>query len=70
MRRYRKGHAFLIEMIIAVSVLLVLVTTLFSTQTITSPTNPNALDGIGDEVMDILVDSGDLYDYFGMANYS
>lgn len=70
MRRYRKGQLFLIEMIIAVSVLLVLVTTLFSTQTITSPSDPNTLDGIGDEVIDLLVDSGYLYEYFGMANYS
>ncbi|MCY3411664.1 MAG: hypothetical protein INQ03_08545 [Candidatus Heimdallarchaeota archaeon] len=66
----RRGQLFLIEVIISLSVLLILVTTLFSTQTFTQPVDTSDLYTRGENAMTTLIDSGYLESYFYGANWS
>lgn len=66
----QRGQLFLIEVIIALSVLLILVTTLFATQTFTTPVEDTNLQERGEAVLVSMRDSGQLYEYIDGANYS
>ena len=66
----RKGQLFVIEVLISLTILIVLVTALFSTINFSPPPSSTQLEEIGDNVIDRLVDSGDLFRYFEDASYS
>lgn len=66
----RKGQLFVIEVLISLTILIVLVTALFSTINFSPPPSNSQLEEIGDNVIDRLVESGDLFSYFDGANYS
>ncbi len=66
----RKGQLFLIEVIIAISVLLILVTTLFSTQNFSPPVQNSNLQESGEQAINSLVENGKLFTYLEGANYS
>ena len=70
MRGYHRGQLFLIEIIVALSVLFMLITTLFATQTVTSPPPGNDLTDVGTNIVNSLTSSGKLYQYLTNANYS
>jgi hypothetical protein len=69
-QRYRKGQLFLMEVIVAITILFALVTILFSNQQLSPPPVSNNLDEIGNNTLHLLKDSGELYDYLIEANYS
>ncbi|MHA2402929.1 MAG: hypothetical protein ACXADH_08080 [Candidatus Kariarchaeaceae archaeon] len=69
-RNYKKGQLFLIEVIVALTVLMVLITVLFSTQTISPPPTETNLNESGSNAISALVDSGELWDYYDLANES
>ncbi len=67
---YRKAQLFLIEVIISLSILVILITALFSAVNFTNPTNTVDLHNRGVNAINSLEDSGDIYTYFDQANYS
>ncbi|MHA2250251.1 MAG: hypothetical protein ACXAD7_07810 [Candidatus Kariarchaeaceae archaeon] len=67
---YRRAQLFLIEVIIALTVLIVLVTILFSSQTLSPPQDQTNLDARGSNAINLLVESGELWTYYEFANYS
>ncbi|MCH8907959.1 MAG: hypothetical protein IH840_12795 [Candidatus Heimdallarchaeota archaeon] len=70
MRRYRRGQLFLIEIIVALSILFVLIAALFSTQQFSPPADTSNLDQLGHEILSTLVDSDILFTYLEQASYS
>ena len=69
-QRYRRGQLFLMEMIVALTVLFALVTILFSNQQLSPPPTSNNLAEIGTNSLELLQESGHLYQYLDHANYS
>ncbi len=69
-RKYRKGQLFLMEVIISLTVLFALVTILFSNQQLSPPPTTNNLDEIGNNILNLLHEDDDLYDYLVEANFS
>ena len=61
---------FLIEVIVALTVLMVLITVLFSTQTISPPPTETNLNESGSNAISALVESGELWNYYDLANES
>ena len=59
----RKGQLFLIEVIISLTVLIVLITALFATISFSPPISDNNLQIRGENAINSLVETGDLYDY-------
>lgn len=70
MLKSRRGQLFLIEVIVALVVLIILITTLFSIQTFSPPPSQTNLQERGENVIDILEINGIIYDYFDLANDS
>ncbi len=70
MRRYRRGQLFLIEIIVALSILFVLIAALFSTQEFSPPADTSNLDQLGQEILSTLVNSRILFTYLEQASYS
>ncbi len=70
LRYYKKGQLFLIEVIVALTVLMVLITVLFSTQTISPPPTETNLNESGSNAISALVESGELWNYYDLANES
>lgn len=66
----RRGQLFLIEVIIALSIMIILITALFTLQNFSAPTANTNLDQRGNNIIDGLVESGLIFDYFEQANYS
>jgi hypothetical protein len=66
----RRGQLFLIEVIIALSIMIILITALFTLQNFSSPTSNTNLDERGNNIIDSLVDDGLLFEYLEQANYS
>lgn len=64
---YRRGQLFLIEVIVGLTVLIILVTTLFSVQTFTPPQSTSLLDTRAEAIIQSLEDSGAIYKYFYSA---
>lgn len=69
-QRYRRGQLFLMEMIVALTVLFALVTILFSNQQLSPPPTSNNLGEIGANSLNLLQESGDIYEYLDYARYS
>ena len=69
-RRYRRGQLFLMEIIVALTVLFALVTILFSNQQLSPPPTSNNLSEIGSNSLKLLQENGNLYQYLDQANYS
>ena len=69
-RRHRKAQLFIMEVIIAVSVLLILVTALFSTQNFSPPPEETNLGERISNAIESIIESGELYDYITSANTS
>ena len=67
---YRRGQLFLIEVIIALSVLVVLIAALFSVQTFSPPLDDTTLRQNGEAAISTMVDNGLMYKYLEDANYS
>ncbi len=68
--KYRRAQLFVIEVIVALTVLIVLVSILFTPQSLSPPPNQSDLAGDGQNAISILVASGNLWKYFEAANYS
>ena len=66
----KKGQLFLIEVIIAVTVLIVLVSALFAIQSFSPPPSDSNLKDRGDNIIENIRNSGILFDYFDAAFYS
>ncbi len=66
----RKGQLFVIEVLISLTILIVLVTALFSTINFSPPPSSSQLEEIGENVLDRLVETGEIFSYFEDANYS
>ena len=69
-RKYRRGQLFLMEVIISLTVLFALVTILFSNQQLSPPPTSSNLDEVGNNILNLLRDNDDLYEYITDANYS
>ncbi len=68
--KYRRAQLFVIEVIVALTVLIVLVSILFTPQSLSPPPNQSDLAGDGQNALSLLVKSGNLWKYFEAANYS
>jgi len=66
----KSGQLFLIEVIVALSVLLVLVSALFSLQTFSPTTSTTNLEERGASAIESLVETGTIFTYFDSANNS
>lgn len=66
----RRGQLFLIEVIISLSVLLILVTTLFATQNFSPPVGTSNLQQRGEQAIEALIESGDMFAYLEASNDS
>ena len=66
----RRGQLFLIEVIISLSVLIILVTTLFATQNFSPPVSTTNLQQRGEQAIEALVESGNMFSYLNGANNS
>ncbi|MDH5401512.1 MAG: hypothetical protein OEZ01_04400 [Candidatus Heimdallarchaeota archaeon] len=67
MKKYTKSQLFLIEVIVSLSVLIIIVTALFSTQNFTPPISTTNLQESGENAIKLLVESGELFLYFEAA---
>jgi hypothetical protein len=66
----KRGQLFLIEVVIALSVLIVLISALFSVQTFDNSQPNETLFDNGQQAIDLMVDNGLIFQYLGEANYS
>ena len=66
----KRGQLFLIEVIIALTVLVILVSVLFSIQSYTPSVEADDLTDNANTIIDTLVESGLMYTYLDQANYS
>ena len=68
--RSRRGQLFLIEVVIALSVLIVLISALFSVQTFQKNQPNESLYDNGKQAIELMVDNGLMFQYLSEANYS
>lgn len=66
----KRGQLFLIEVIISITVLIILVTAMFSTVNFSPPVDTSELYESGENAIDILVETGAMEAYVLTANYS
>ncbi|MHA2503262.1 MAG: hypothetical protein ACXAE3_10360 [Candidatus Kariarchaeaceae archaeon] len=66
----RRGQLFLIEVVIALSVLIILISALFTVQTFEVTNSSSNLAESGNQAISVLVESGLMVDYLRQANYS
>ena len=66
----KRAQLFLIEVVIALSVLIVLISALFSVQTFENSQPNETLFDNGQQAINLIVDNGLIFQYLSEANYS